>query len=438
MAMLDELLELAAKDSDQAEVYQVRSTDTPVSFEANRLKQLQSRQTSGVALRLIRNGRLGFTSSTRPEPAADIVARALSVAEFGAEVKFDFPATPALAAPQVFDPAVEALTVEAMVARGQQLVDTVRAADSRILCDVRLGRAMGEMKLRNSAGGQAHERKSVYSASLSLNLTEGEDILDIFESEASCRAELDFAALSERILRQLAWAKDKGRLSTAAMPVIFVPKAAAGAILSPIVTGLNGKLVQQGASPLRDRLGEQLLPANLSFSDDPWLDYATGSCAYDDEGVPTRRKALIENGVLREFLFDLQTAGLMGRASTGNGFRSLEGLPGPSPTNLVLSGGAMTLEEMIADVQEGLIVYQTMGAWAGNLLAGDFSANVHLGYRIENGRLAGRVKDTMVAGNVYQAMASQLVAAGSEPQLLGGSALVPPLYFREMSVSAKQ
>ena len=103
-----------------------------------------------------------------------------------------------------------------------------------------------------------------------------------------------------------------------------------------------------------------------------------------------------------------------------------------------MAEGDLSLAEMIADVKEGLIVYQVMGAWAGNLLAGDFSANVHLGFKIENGRLVGRVKDTMVAGNVYEAFKDRLRAVGSQAEWVGGSVKLPPLYFRSLSVASKQ
>jgi PmbA protein len=294
------------------------------------------------------------------------------------------------------------------------------------------------MQIRNSRGGSVGEHKTVLSASLSGNLVEGESMLDIFEADASCRAAVDVDGVVARTIEQFELARETGTLSTKEMPVIFVPKGVGDALLSPLVIGLSGKTVQQGASPLRGRVGQKVFDERLSLYDDGSIDYAPRSGPTDDEGVPSRRTPLIENGVVRGFYYDLQTAGLAGAESTGNGFRSLESLPGPSTTNVIMGEGDLSLADMIADVKEGLIVYQVMGAWAGNLLAGDFSANVHLGYKIENGRLAGRVKDTMVAGNVYEALAERLQAVGDRADWVGGATKLPPLYFRSMSVSTKQ
>lgn len=435
---MEEVLELAARLADEAEVYSVQVEDTPVSFEANRLKILQTRRTSGLSLRLVKNGRIGFTSSTKPEAPSEIVERALAVAEFGAEAKFQFPTTSVVREVQVYDSLVSGLSVEGLVELGQRMIDRMRRYNPNILNDVRLGRVVASTQIVNSRGGSVGERKTVLSASLSANLVEGESMLDIFEGDASCRAAVDVDGIVNRTIEQFELARQEGAIRTGELPVIFVPKAVDDALLSPLVIGLSGKTVQQGASPLRGRLGDKVLDERISLYDDGSIDYAPRSGPTDDEGVPSRRTALIENGVVRGFYYDLQTAGLVGAESTGNGFRSLESLPSPSTTNIIMAEGDLSLADMIADVKEGLIVYQVMGAWAGNLLAGDFSANVHLGYKIENGRLAGRVKDTMVAGNVYEALAERLQAVGDRAEWVGGSTKLPPLYFRSLSVSTKQ
>ena len=145
----------------------------------------------------------------------------------------------------------------------------------------------------------------------------------------------------------------------------------------------------------------------------------------------------MENGVLRAFLYDLQTAGLAGKETTGSGFRSLGSLPSPSPTSWVLSEGSMSIEEMISDVKEGLLIDQIMGAWAGNVLSGDFSGNVHLGFKIENGKLVGRVKDTMVAGNAFEILKNDVVAFGSAGEWVNGSLKAPAVYLSSLSVSGK-
>jgi PmbA protein len=91
---------------------------------------------------------------------------------------------------------------------------------------------------------------------------------------------------------------------------------------------------------------------------------------------------------------------------------------------------------MVADIKEGLVVEQLMGAEQGNVLGGDFSGNVLLGYKIENGKITGRVKNTMVSGNIYQAL-KEIVALGREARWVGGAIRTPHIYCAGLSVASK-
>lgn len=141
--------------------------------------------------------------------------------------------------------------------------------------------------------------------------------------------------------------------------------------------------------------------------------------------------------MLKNFIYDLQTAGMVGARSTGNGGRDYASLPVPATTNLVMIPGDRTLEQMIAAVQDGIFVPGVIGGGQSNLVAGDFSLNVGLGYRIEGGRLVGRVKNTMVAGNVYDILKNNLVAIGTKLET-NWNYHVPALQFSDLNVVSKQ
>lgn len=104
---------------------------------------------------------------------------------------------------------------------------------------------------------------------------------------------------------------------------------------------------------------------------------------------------------------------------------------------LLIDEGDISFEDMIKDVKEGIIVERLLGAGQGNVLAGDFNANVLLGYRVTDGKIAGRAKDTMVSGNVYQVL-NNLVAIGNKARWLGGGFRTPAIYCAGVSVSAKK
>jgi PmbA protein len=188
---------------------------------------------------------------------------------------------------------------------------------------------------------------------------------------------------------------------------------------------------------LGNRVGEQVFDPRLSIQDDATMDYRPGSRLCDGEGVPSQRTPIIENGVVSGFLYDLQTAALAAARSTGNASRGLATLPSPSPSTVVVENGDTGFEDMLADIREGLVIEQLMGASQGNVLGGDFSGNVLLGYAVKNGEIVGRVKDTMVSGNIYEVL-KEVVAIGREGRWVGGRLRVPHIYCPRLSVSTKE
>ena len=185
------------------------------------------------------------------------------------------------------------------------------------------------MRVINSRGGQAEYRKSAFGLGVSGTLVRDTDMLFVGEGQESCRPLRDIQPITSVVLRQLELAKNQAAVKSGQMPVIFTPDGVVSAFLSALMTAFNGKTVLEGASPLGKRLGEQVFDRQLSLYDDATIDYAPHSRPCDDEGVASRRIPLIENGVVRNFLYDLQTAGQANAASTGSGGRGRGGLMSP-------------------------------------------------------------------------------------------------------------
>ncbi|MBM3131578.1 MAG: TldD/PmbA family protein, partial [Chloroflexi bacterium] len=280
-------------------------------------------------------------------------------------------------------------------------------------------------------------RKSVFSISVEGVLVRGTDMLFVGDFESSCHpvAAIDFVARST--LEQLERAREIAPSPTGKMPVIFTPIGVASALLSPLGIAFNGKTVLRGASPLGHLKGERVFAPEFSMWDDGTIDFCPAASICDDEGVPTQRTPLVEDGVVMNFLYDLQTAGEAGTRSTGSASRSVGSLPAPSMTALIIGEGKSSFADMLAGIKEGLVVEQLMGATQGNILGGDFSGNVLLGYKVESGRIVGRVKNTMVSGNVYELLKGGFVI-GSDSRWLGGSLRTPSIYCPSVAVAAKE
>jgi len=433
---MENILEQAKKVAEEAEVFMVSSRETPVQFEANRLKHVQHKQSTSVALRIIRQGRIGYAVTTELSDSQSLVNNAVEVAQFGTPARFEFPSPDSYPAVEVFDPNVEPVTTEEMINLGEELINMVRGHTPDIVCEAGVTKDVISVHVINSRGGQASYRKSIFSLGIEGNLIQNTDMLFVGESESSCHPLRQPKAVAEVVLQQLELAKNRASAPSRSLPVIFTPHGVASALISPLMAAFNGKTVLEGASPIGSRLGQLVFDEKLWLWDDPTIAYCPRSRPCDDEGVLSQRTPLIEQGTVTSFFYDLQTAALAHTRSTGNGSRGGGRLPSPSPSAFIIAPGNTTFDDMVNDIKEGLVIEQLMGAEQGNILGGDFSGNVLLGYKVENGKIVGRVKDTMVSGNVYQVL-KEITAIGSEAKWVGSFLQTPHLYCPSLSVTSK-
>ena len=159
---MEKILALAKKVAEEAEVYMVSSEETPVQFESNRLKNTQYKQSQTVALRVIKNGKTGYATSTSMENARQLVDDAIATAEFGTKAEFQFPALQEYPQVAVYDPAVEKVTLEQMTQLGEELIARITDYSPEILCEAGVTKANFELNIINSRGGQANFRQSVF------------------------------------------------------------------------------------------------------------------------------------------------------------------------------------------------------------------------------------------------------------------------------------
>jgi len=433
---MENILEQAKKVAEEAEVFMVSSRETPVQFEANRLKHVQHKQSTSVALRIVRQGRIGYAVTTELSDSQSLVNNAVEVAQFGTPARFEFPSPDSYPAVEVFDPNVEPVTTEEMINLGEELINMVRGHTPDIVCEAGVTKDVISVHIINSRGGQVSYRKSIFSLGIEGNLIQNTDMLFVGESESSCHPLRQPKAVAEVVLQQLELAKNRASAPSRSLPVIFTPHGVASALISPLMAAFNGKTVLEGASPIGSRLGQLVFDEKLWLWDDPTIAYCPRSRPCDDEGVLSQRTPLIEQGTVTSFFYDLQTAALAHTRSTGNGSRGGGRLPSPSPSAFIIAPGNTTFDDMVNDIKEGLVIEQLMGAEQGNILGGDFSGNVLLGYKVENGKIVGRVKDTMVSGNVYQVL-KEITAIGSEAKWVGSFLQTPHLYCPSLSVTSK-
>ena len=433
---LEELLEKAAKVSGDAEVYHLRHKDEPVHFEANRLKLVETRETSGVALRVIKDGRIGFSSTSDVSKVDTLIGNTLEMVPFAPEARLAFPSHRTFPSVEVYDRQTEYVPLEDMINLGQTAIDRLTANNHELMCDASVSKGTTTVTILNSRGGYATYTKSVFSVFVHGTIVRDTDMLFVWEGKSSCHPLLDASEIIASIQTQLEFSENIVPAPVGQVPVIFTPKGMAGAVIPPLLSGFNGKTVLQGASPLVGKLGERLLDERFSLWDEPTFPYAPGSRPCDDEGVPAAKLTLIDKGAINSFLYDLQTASQAGTESTGSAQRGLNSLPSPGSSVIIVGEGDASYQDMIKEIKDGLVVERLLGAGQSNILGGDFNANVLLGYRVEEGSVTGRVKNTVISGNVYTALAN-IRSIEAESHWVGGSLKTPAISLDSVSVATK-
>lgn len=184
---------------------------------------------------------------------------------------------------------------------------------------------------------------------------------------------------------------------TGTYPVLFDERIAAS-LIGHLLGAVNGAAIARGASWLRDALGQQVLPAGLSVIEDPLRPRVSGSRPFDAEGLPTQRRAIVDNGILTGWTLDLATARRLGMTSTGNAARSTSAPPSPATSNIELTQGSASRSDLIRDMGTGLLVTSLIGSTI-SATTGDYSRGAS-GFWVEGGQIRHPVHECTIAGNL--------------------------------------
>jgi PmbA protein len=430
---------MAKKICDKAEVYSIQYTDNAVLFENAKLNNIDSKLQSGVSLRVIKDGKLGFAYTRNLKDRQELLQNALDSLEGGVEADYDFPLTKELPRLDTYDPSLEDLTGSAMVEECVRVCDILR---SKTDAEIEMASFTHSEKVRiiNSAGTNASMKVAEYGIFGNMIYPgTGVGIWRVFQNKK-------FEKMPESIINEMTElykasskvVEPKG----GKMKVMFMPNSMV-TLIWRISSGTSSKSVYEKVSPIADKIGEMIFDQKISVSDDPLNDQHPGARGFDDEGVACQPLAVVENGVLENLYYDLEYAKKLGAEPTGHGYRTTRWggdpialKPMPALTHMTIKPGNKSFSELVKSMERGIIIESALGYHSGNIPNGDYSVGVNPGLYVENGEIVGRVKEAMVAGNVYQTL-KQVVDVGDTLYPSNGGAWVPAILCDGVSVATK-
>jgi PmbA protein len=349
MQQLEQLLELSKqKGAAEAEVYQVRSQSRPVFFEGNRLKQLESSQSEGTALRIWRDNCPGLAVAYGQVDAETLVDKALALSQLNEPETIELTE----ARTEIVANQGTILPVETFIEMGQNAITTLRQAYPEIICSAEFECEEETTTLINSRGLYCQYTDTSLSYYLGAELVRGEDFLGIYDGEYS-RKKLNPEQIVQQIIQRLDWAKTNTTSLTGKVPVLFTANAVT-MLWGTVSAALSGKRVLEGSSPWSESKGKPVVSELITLTQQP--DKEPYSCPFDDEGVVTQPLNLIVDGRLEQFYCDRAIGRELGISSTGNGFRpGLGSYPTPSLINLIVKAGYGSLFDLIHQLNNGII-----------------------------------------------------------------------------------
>ncbi len=392
------ILTEASQRNLAAEVYWSTREPLSVRFEGGQPSAVLQDRVDQCAIRVIREGKLGMACGSRPD--GTVLAAAEEAAAGGAEAPFAFASDHATAE----DPgAKEAVAVEAdeLLDLSEQVHRLTLQKRSQIPLVVHATRHKETVRIATTSGFDDEQTRSFVTVTVNAPFHQAGS--RVWKSRVLETARLDPQELSEEFLEWYAWGDTISTPEPGRLPVLLAPEASF-LLTMPLTAAISGEALHQRTSPLEGKLNEQILGDEISLMDQP---HDPLGRKFDDEGTPCADRHLVEQGILKGYLFDRRTAALLSERPTGNGFKRalFGGGPWSPPTawpgRLSVSAGRNDWRDMLAEIDRGLLVYGGMGFHSANYLQGNFSVQA-LGYHVQDGTVRGRLHGVMVAGNIYE------------------------------------
>jgi len=400
------LKEALSNGGELAELFIEDSSSTSIVCEDNKIEQVISGRDMGAGLRLIYDKRTAYayTNDINEKSLLNLAKKIRSAAKGKRNLLSDM----TVKRPQVDFPIlkpVDSIATNKKIERVKIANETGRNFDKRVR-QVRVMYQDGIRKVMvaNSKGEQAKDDRTGIVFVVHIVAQDGAIIQTGYESAGGFMGfELFDEEPPDKIARTAANRAImmlEAEKSPAGEMIVVLSSDAGGTMIHEAVGhGLEGDFIQQGLSVYSKRLGEKIASTLITVVDDATLPAKRGSYRFDDEGMPSQRTVLVEDGVLKQFMYDRLSAMKGGKSSTGNGRRmSYKYRPIPRMTNTFIAPGRMNPDEILQSVKKGMFV-KKMGGGEVNIVNGDFVFEVSEGYLIEDGKIKQPVRGATLTGN---------------------------------------
>jgi PmbA protein len=417
------------RGAQEAEAYLSMSSGTSIEIERGQIVRSAKRIDQGLGVRAVYGKAVGFsyTNTLALKSIEEAAERAFKAARASRPDKnwHSLPSQGSYCETRgTYDKKIVGLSSDDLVETAALMLEAVEAYDRRVLAvGGGVGASVFHTAVVNSHGVQAYDQGTAVGCSMETIARDGTDVTPAcFEVDTARIYDIDAEAVGAEAAKHAVSSLGAKKIDSGVFPVIFAQPALRSLLYYTLINAVKADYVQRERSALKGKIGEKVASELVTVCDDGLLDGGLSTRKFDGEGVPTQKTVVIDKGVLKSFLYDSYAAKKAGVESTGNASRSglvpYASTPVLETNNFVFNEGSMSAEELVGEVDEGLLVYGVQGAHSSNAESGEFSVVATPVWKIENGEVAYAVRGAMVAGVVFDVLRN-VSALGSNVKKLG-------------------
>jgi PmbA protein len=432
------------KGAKEAEAFVYEGKSLNVGIERGQITKTNRTNDHGIGIRVQVGKAIGFAYTNIIDDESTVettISKAIAAAHASKPDKDwkQLPKRKPYSSTQgIFDKRILDLQSEDLVIIASRMLDAATVTDKRVL-SIEGGAGTGYVSnaIANSCGVSAFEEATIIECSLATLAKDGNTLTPVcFEFNAERTYNLNPEWVGTESAKLAVSALKNKRVETKKYTLLFTQVALQELFYYTLINSVKADKVERNQSPFKDKLNQQVGSQAISIEDNGLLPGGLRSGSFDAEGVPLQKTAVIEKGVLKNFLYDNYTALKQSKESTGNASRAgYLSTPTIEATNFHVLPGRYSDEDLMAQVDDGLMISFVQGAHSSNPVSGEFSVLVTPAWKIRHGKIESASRGVMVAGNIFELLKNVSAIASNERKV--GQLVAPWLLVDNVKVIGK-
>ena len=407
---IDKLFEKASlKGMDEFEIYFLSNLNTSIKIYQGKIENFSNNQNQGISFRGMVDGKMGYSYSESLEDEDidflinEVIENASCIESL--DKQFIYGEKANYTDTITYSSAIENLDTDLVKDFLIKMEDYALSSDERVkkvnFCSFAMG--SGEKIIKNSKGLELHSKENICYTYISVIAEEN----GVVKTGSHFQLGRDFSKFDYKELSEVAVKRALNKFGTITLNEIpktcVIENLAFSSLLGAMSNIFSAEAVQKNISKLKGKLNEAVASSIVTLVDDPFLKDGLANSSFDDEGVPTSYKEIIQDGILKTYLYNLKTAYKDGVSSTGNGVKgSYKGTVGISSFNLYIKPSDKSFDKMIENINEGVFITDFAGLHSGlNTISGDFSLAGE-GFYIKDGKIDRPLNQITISGNFFE------------------------------------